>query len=514
MRAPTEPGPLEATVFVEGLRANPAGFLVIALAAHTLLWTLVPLISEPTAAPRLAVGIALGREFRLGYVDTPPLAPWLIEIAYVLAGRFGALALGPLTVALAGWFLFGLARRILGERQGAMATLLMVGVHPVAFPIGAFDAHLLAMPLVAFAALAWWRAIREGGRHWIVLAAALALSAYAGLHGLFVLLALAGLTAAMADGRAAVVRDHGNVLAWIALGLFVLLLLPRLLWLYFHGFQGLAPGTGAGLDPESFLGPFDVISGVMLGHAGFIVLIVLTTPIATSIKEIAPDFTRAPLGEFAQGAVATVALAPALLAGLIAALLQWQMPITAAAALFLYSGLFVIAAANETIYLHRQRAVAVAACVLLILPPVLEAASNFLAPWIGESGRPSNFPAEATGRRMTEVFRARAGRPLEIIAGEAGLVSQIALASPDRPHVFPDAEKARAPWINDERLRQAGAVAVWRIEGAITAPPAALAARLPGLTPEAPLSLNWARAGRLDPVRLGWAIIPPARPAQ
>jgi hypothetical protein len=28
--------------------------------------------------------------------------------------------------------------------------------------------------------------------------------------------------------------------------------------------------------------------------------------------------------------------------------------------------------------------------------------------------------------------------------------------------------------------------------------------------PEAPMTLAWVRPGRLDPVRLGWAIIPPA----
>jgi hypothetical protein len=36
-----------------------------------------------------------------------------------------------------------------------------------------------------------------------------------------------------------------------------------------------------------------------------------------------------------------------------------------------------------------------------------------------------------------------------------------------------------------------------------------LAKRFPGLTAEAPVPLNWVRPGRLDPVRLGWALIPP-----
>jgi hypothetical protein len=512
MRAPTDgPGPLEASIFVEALRANPASFVAIGLIVHAALWTLVSLI-DPTPDPRLVVGVALGRELQLGYIDTPPLAPWLLAAVNALAGVKATVVLGPLAVAIAGWFVFRLAREIVGDRHGAIATLIMVGVHPVAFPIEPFDANGLSVPLVALAVLAWWYAIREGRRvDLIVLAAALVLLAYSGVQGLFVFLTLAGLTAATAPGRAALKRHAVDTESLMIAAAFLVALLPRLLWLALFRLDGAAPGPGAGLDPAAFAPALQVIAGVLFGHAGLLVLVVLGSPLLASDRAIAPVFVRPPVDEFARGAVVVIALAPPLLAGLCATLLQWRMPVAAAAPLVLYSGLFALILGRDVVRINRQRAAALAAIVLLVLPPVLEAAANLAAPWVAEPGRATNFPAAAVAQRVTDAFRARTGRPLAIVAGDTVIASEIALYSADRPRLFPDADARRAPWIDESALGGAGAVVVWPLTGADTAPPAALAARLPALVPEAPLSVPWARPGRLDPVRIGWAIIPPAR---
>jgi hypothetical protein len=513
MRAPTEgPGPLEASIFVEALRANPAGFVLIGLVAHAALWTLVPLVSEATPDPRLAVAVALGREFQIGYVDTPPLAPWLAALVHWIAGTRSLAALGPLAVACAGWFVFKLAREIVGERHAAIATLIMVGVHPVAFPVEPFDAHVLSMPLVAFAALSWSRAVRDRSRNDLMLfAAAITCLAYSGLQGLFLLIALAVLTAATPLGRAAASRYAADNAALIAAVVFLVVLIPRFLWLALYRLDGVVPGPGAGLDPVALVGGLAAIGGVVLGHVGLFVLIVLGSPLLASDRATAPAFVRPTPDPFARRTVAVLAFAPPLIAGLCAVLLRWRLPIEAAAALLLYSGLFAILLGGDVIKISRQRAAALAAIVLLVLPPALEVAENLIAPWVAEAGRATNFPAVEAAQRVTDAFRARTGRSLAIVAGDPAIASEIALFSSDRPRFFPGADSRRAPWIGEAQLRGAGAVVVWPLDGPSTEPPAALAARLPGLVSEAPLSLPWARPGRLDPVRIGWAIIPPAR---
>lgn len=513
MRAPTEgPGPLEASIFVEALRANPAGFVVVGLVVHALLWTLVALVSEATPDPRLLVGAALGRELQLGYADTPPLAPWLTAFVHWLFGVNAMLALGPLAVAVAGWLVFKLGRELVGERHAAIATLIMVGVHPVAFPVEAFDGNVLSIPLAAFAVLAWWRAVHDRSRNDLLLfAASVALLAYAGAQSLFIFLALSAYAAATSEGRAALSRYAVDNSALIAAAVFIVVLIPRLLWLALYRFDGAAPGVGAGIDPGAFIGPLVMIGGVILGHVGLLVLIVLGSPLLASDRATAPSFVRPPLDAFARRTAVVIALAPALVAGVFALMVRWKAPMVAAAPLLLYSGLLAIMLGGDMIKISRQRAAAFAAIVLLVLPPALEVATNIISPWVAEAGRSTNFPAAEAARRVTDAFRARTGQALKIVAGDTEMAGAIALYSADRPRFFPGADSRRAPWIDEAELRAAGAVVVWRAEGPATAPPIELAARLPGLVPEAPLSLPWARPGRLDPLRIGWAILPPAR---
>src|SRR6202521_5858733 len=139
MLAPkSQPGPLEASIFVEALRAHAGSFVAGALIVHAILRTLAPSISEPTPSPKIALGLAEGREWLLGYPGLPPLAPWLMQAVYAVTHSIDLVKmLGPVMVAITGRLVFALARRIVGERQGAIAALVMVGVHPVAFPVGA-----------------------------------------------------------------------------------------------------------------------------------------------------------------------------------------------------------------------------------------------------------------------------------------------------------------------------------------------------------------------------------------
>ncbi len=150
------------------------------------------------------------------------------------------------------------------------------------------------------------------------------------------------------------------------------------------------------------------------------------------------------------------------------------------------------------------------AVMFLVLPPLVSAGINFAAPWFGR-GLMTNWPSQAAAQIMNESFSNRTGKPLRVLIGAPLHAAEIALASRDRPHVFPDANRAAAPWIKDDTLSEQGAVVFWPVIRGNAAPPTWLTEILPPFVPEAPLSLSWERNGTLDPVRLGWAIIPPGK---
>ncbi len=509
MRAQAFTSPLEASIYVEGLRARPAFFVGFFLVAYALLWTAVDLFANPTPDPRLSIGVALGREWELGYAATPPLAPWILGLAHRVGGVTALYALGPLAVALTGWLVYWLARRIAGDRHGAMAIFLMVGVHPVAFPVGAFDADLVQMPLIAAAAIAWWQAVANRNRWgWIALGLICGLLAYAGVQGAFFLAALLLLTVATAQGRASLAENRDQIFAVSGLFLFTLMLTPRMIWLQHHGFAGVMQDFAI---PEAETGRIDapsLVAAVVLGHIGLLVIVALASRYFARDGEIAPVFMRAPIEAFGRRVAIVLALLPPLL-GLAAAFLGGrQLPSSAAAPLLLYSGLLVMVMVGQALRVHRQRSVAVAALTLLFLPPALELSTALTAPWI-EQGRSTNWPARDAARYMTGVYHTRTGRPLRFIAGSELEASALALMSRDRPRVFIADDPARSPWIARAEIEASGAIAVWEIDGAVTEPPPALVANLPPLVAESPLTLRWVRPGSLDFVRLGWAIIPP-----
>lgn len=504
-------GPLEASIFVEALRAHAGFFVAAALIAHAVLWTLAPVISEPTPSPKIALGLAAGREWLLGYPNLPPLAPWLMQAVYAVTHSIAAVKmLGPLMVAITGWLVFALARRIVGERQGAIAALVMVSVHPVAFPVSALDSALMQMPLIAGAALAWWRAVREGNQcAWLLLGLMLGLLPYAGALGIFLLAALAGLTLATLTGRTTLAAHDSYGGALMALVVFAIVAAPRLAWLFTHGFSGLIEDASA-VEPLGTMKAYEAVGGALAGHLGLLALIVIASPLLGGNREAATVVTRAPIVGFTLVSVLVLATLPFVLAGSVAAALRFRTTIDAFAPLLLYSGLLAVILAGDSLRIHRQRAAAFVAVLLLLLPPLLDALTGFVAPWVGNRGLPTNWPAAEAARAVTETFRARTGKRLEIVVADPVTASEIALASRDRPHVFPDGDPQLAPWIKEGDLRAKGAVVIWPIFRGNTAPPASLAANLPLFVPEAPMTLSWAWPGRLDPLRLGWAIIPPA----
>lgn len=512
MLAPrSQPGPLEASIFVEALRANAGGLVAGALIAHAVLWTLTAALAEPTPDPKIAFGLAIGREWQLGYSGVPPLAPWILQAVYKIAPSVFVLkALGPISVALAGWFLFGFARRIVGDRQGAIATLIMVAVLPVAYPVGALDSASIQMPLVAGLVLSWWRALIEKNRAaWLVLGVVGALMLYGGEQGIFFLFVLLALTFGTAGGRGALKAQYSGAPILTALIMFAIISGPRIYWLATHDFSGFYEDTTAGLEPYGVMKSYEAVAGAIAGHLGLLLLIAVASQFLNTTRMVATLVTRIPLGSYALATVIVLATVPFICAAAIALISGARTTTDVFAPLLLYSGLLAIVFAGDTLQIFRQHAAVSLAIVFLIAPPVLDVAISFIAPWVGNRGLVTNWPAQDAARSMTEIYRARTGKPLEFVIASPVIASEIALASRDRPRVFPNADKTLAPWIKDDVLRKKGAIVIWPVIRGNTAPPATLASSLPLFVPEAPLTLDWARPGRLDPVRLGWAIIPP-----
>ena len=499
------------SLIVEFLRGRPALVFWTAALAQAALWSIVPALvysAPPGGVPLL---LAIGHEFVLGSYLGPPLAFWLGEAAFRIAGIFGVYVLAQACVVVTYWAVFTLGRAIVGTRHAVLAVLLMVGVAAFTVPSVDFGPAIMAAPFWALALLFYWRAIGESRRgYWFLLAIDLGLLLLSSYVGLILIVLLTLFTLLSPNGR----RALWNPEPWIAVLPLLVVVFPHLAWLW-EGRKLVIASLFDGAMPGSEFAPW-VWLGVtlLLIHLGVVLLVVLALGWPRRRKERAPQIDRNPVEPSARWFIYFFALLPAACAVAIAYASGRLGPLAALPPLVVLSGLAVVTAAGDQIALYRERTVSSAWLGLLVAPPAIVVVAILVLPWSNFTDLRISQPAKAEGRFFADQFERRTGKPLAYVSGDERLAPSIALTSPSRPHVYFDWAPQRSPWASPADFKNNGGLLVWPVEGNDVAPPAALKAQFPDMVPEVPRSFARSVQGLLPLIRLGWAVVRPPLTSQ
>jgi hypothetical protein len=506
------------SLYIELLRRRPAVMFWLAVLAQAGLWTLVPTVFYAAPPGEVANVLAVGHEFQSGTEFGPPLAFWMAEIAFRLAGGgiFGVYLLAQVCVVATYWCVFALGSAIVGRSHAAFAVLLMVGVSVFTVATPDFGPPVLAMALWALLLLHYWRAVGEARqRYWFAIAAEGALLLLTTYQAIVLIGLIVVFTLATERGRAAL----GSIHPWIAGGAIVVALFPHALWLESSGdilLPTLARLFSAYAYDNNLTAWLRQIGGLLLVHAGLAVLIALALGLPFVRSGNAGTVVRTAVAPFARAYVYFFALVPGVVSTMLAVIAGWAGPQANAGALLVLSGLAVVVAAGDVVRVRHQRIVGFAWVFLLLAPPAAAAAAVALLPWTLAGDLRIAQPAADMGRFFAENFERRTGRPLAIVAGDPRMASLIAYAAPSRPSLYLDATPVRTPWVTAERIKEHGAIVIWPATDTVGAPPTDIRARFPDLTPEVPRAFERPFQGVLPLVRVGWAMIRPqaAAPVQ
>jgi hypothetical protein len=497
------------SLIIEFLRGRPAVVFWTAALTQGFLWTVVPALfysAPPGGAPML---LAIGHEFVLGSYLGPPLAFWLGEVAFRLAGAFGLYALAQACIVVTYWAVFSLGRSIVGTRHAVLSVLLMVGIAAFAVPSPGFGEAVMAAPLWALALLHYWRALGERRRgFWFLLALDLGLLLLASYVGLILIILMILFTLAHERGRYAL----RNPEPWVAVLPLIIVIFPHLAWLWnghdlvIGGFEDTAASAG-GLSPALRL-----LLALLLSHLGLILLVALGSGWPRKSRERAPEIDRNPTERLGRWFVYVFALAPAAIAIVFVFSTGRLGPFDSVAPLVVLSGLAVVVLAGDQVLLYRERLVSSAWLGLLVAPPLLVVTGLAALPWIAGTDLQVAQPAKSEGRFFADNFQHRTGKLLEYVTGDSRIAPLVALGSPSRPHVYFDWAPQRSPWASVTDMRTHGGLLVWPTGEKSAAPPATLKAQFPDMVPEVPRSFARAVQGFLPLVRLGWAVVRPQTP--
>jgi hypothetical protein len=384
----------------------------------------------------------------------------------------------------------------------------MVGIAGVSVFTPEFGPHILAMPIWAAVLLHYWRAVGQGrSGYWLLLALEIGLLLLTSYLGLLLFALLAVFTLASRRGRAALRSSD----PWICAAVALLVALPYLLWL--GGAQNIWMPMLARLRDIDLGGGaaewLRIIAGLIIAHAGIVVLVVLASGWPSARQEKVATVDRAPMEPQARALIYFFALVPGLTATLAMVLLGQVWSLASAAPLVICSGLAVIVAAGESIRLSRQRALSLAWAGLLAGPPVLMAIAVVALPWTFAVELKVLQPADEIGRFFADSFQRRTGKPLAVVAGDARIAALIAMQARSRPSLYIDAAPERSPWIRAADVREKGAVVVWPATDRPGTPPPSIKASFPDLAADVPRPFDRPVQGRLPLLRIGWGVIRP-----
>jgi len=498
------------SLIIELIRARPRLVVWLVLLLQAALWLILPLLLYRSPPGDLATVLAYGREYQVGTDLGPPLAFWLADIAFRVAGNnmFGVYLLAQLCSIVTLWALYLLARAVVGGQQAVLAVLLTMTVTAFSSPSVEFGPLVLARPLWALLLLHSWQLIGQGRRNawfaWSIEVGLLLLTSSAAI-GLLLLIVVFAL--ATARGR----RTLMSFDALFALLVVVVLALPYLIWLIradtlaLPQWPAIADLSGRALHWAILLG------GLVLAVSGIVLLVGLNSGRSGRKPEEAPIIYRPPVDPLARDFVYFFAIAPALIGSLISGLFNLDRVVGGAGIALLMSGLAVIVAAGDLIQLRRQRVLRSAWAAAIIAPALAVLAMTLFLPWTASGEVATSLPATAIARFFGDSFERRTNHPLRAVAGDAQLAALISLDA-SRPHLFLDAAPERTPWMTIPKFNETGGVVVWRASDTIGTPPADIAQRFPGLVPEVPRAFERLVNGRQPLLRIGWAIVRPKAP--
>ncbi|HVQ72651.1 MAG TPA: glycosyltransferase family 39 protein [Bradyrhizobium sp.] len=498
------------SLVVELIRARPRLVVWIVVLVQAGLWLFLPMLLYRSPPGDVAIVLAFGREYQVGTWLGPPLAFWLADIAFRAAGNtmFGVYLLAQACAVATFWIYYQLARAIVGGQQAVLAVLLSLTVVAFSSPGVEFGPLVLARPLWALLLLHSWQLIGQNRRNawfaWSIEAGLLLLTISAAP---VLLLLLAGFAVATERGR----RVLTSLDPLYALLVIVVLVLPYLIWLLRADALAMPPwpaisDLGARAMQWGWL-----LASLVLAMSAIVLLVILNSGWFARNAGEAPIIYRPPVDPPARDFVYFFAIAPALLGSFLAGLFNFDQIVGGAGVALLMSGLAVIVATGDLLYLRRQRVLRTVWAASLAAPALAVIAATLFLPWTGAAEVPTSLPAKTIASFFGDNFERRTNQRLRAVAGDPQLASFIAM-SRGRPHLLLDTTPERTPWLSVAKFNQTGGVVVWRASDTSGTPPPEIMQRFPGLVPEVPRAFEWIVNGRQPLLRIGWAIVRPKAP--
>lgn len=465
-----------------------------------------------------------------GYYKHPPLPSWLLSAVSLPFGPRIELtwAMGVTCVAIGLWLTWRLGCELLGARYALIGLLLSTTVAHYSVRSLYYNHNLAMLPFVSGAALLLHHALRDARlRHWIGLGAVAGLAALC-KYQVVVFAACWAAAVACAPkqgprGRGQVSRTTGIAAAATAATVIVA---PHVLWLVQADFLPFQYADAQLKRLDSFgawLANLGRFAGAQLARCAPVVIVVAFCAWRLRRRKPAkqPGLSLTTAAGSAMTGTQPIASPEArrylLIVGLGPFALTWLLGVAGmrleghwSAPELLALGLVIVAywpAARHPDALRQTLwVVASLQCVLA----VGFAVGRGLLPHLTGKLTRSVYPVTQVADAVLRQWQTQTTAPLRLVAGETWEAGAVALNLTPRALVVIDGNWIRSPGVKAQTIARCGAIVVWDVNREPQLP-ATLKQLRASATTRGVLAVTWSTAQRAQPVRLGWAFIPPER---
>jgi 4-amino-4-deoxy-L-arabinose transferase-like glycosyltransferase len=491
---------------------EPGRAMIWLMSLHLIIWTMLPILLCPNLQLDLAEGLALGKEWQLGYWKHPPLPWWIDDLAYRAAGDVRAVyLLGPLAVVICFYAVWRFGLKVASPLNALIAVSALEGLHFFNFTAVKFNHDVLQLPFWALTGLFVYRAVTAGRTiDWILSGIWLALAAWTKYSAVALAVPI-GLVLLLDPFARRAWRTSGPYLMAIV---FLLTLLPHLAWLFEHDFLPIQYADERAISAAHWYEWLGFPVRWTASQLFFLLpTIALLAIVLVGARRHEPRDTPA---AFAQRYLMVLALGPFVFVTLGFALLgrlgiaMWGYP------LWTFMPLAAMVCLEPVLDAARLRLFATTCIVVLVAMPAAYAAVELFEPFLRDRPKATQFPGKSLAETITRRWREATGIPLAYVGGADFVASGagefaanlVAVYSPDRPHVVVHGILALSPWIDPVDLSRRGAVLLWEGPDEM---PAGLKATFPRAELQPPLTLPRQTLYPRRPATVSYAIVPPQR---
>ncbi len=486
---------------------NPTALFWVFVSLHGIVWTLVPTLSQPNGHRDVIELLNWARHPRCGYWKHPPLQAWVMEPFVRMAGGglWGIYLASQLAISACFWAVWRFAHDYLEPPYALLSVFLLEGILYYNYNSPKFNHDTLQLPLWALTALFLWRSLNTGRSHyWLLCGVMAGLGLLSKYSMVFLLVALFAFM--FVNGHA---RHHFTTPGpYMTVAVVALIVSPHAIWLFENDFTTVTYGLGRAAGQGQFTD--HVVNPLIFAFNQALTLIPVMIMVGLLMLRSTPNRQEVASASFPRAFLLTAALGPFMAYLVISAITGFQVRSGWGTPLWSFFGVFILYHLRPALTDKALRRFSYAFLSFAGIWVVLFVGRFFLGPTLTGRADPEHFPGMAIAAYVTAQWAKHYRTPLPIVGGNQYLADNIGVYSPDRPEVYADLDPKRSPWTNDEEFKRRGGVIIWNAHTDGTALPDRWQTRFPGASVQPGASFVWQTSAAVPPVKIAWAIVPPA----